>query len=520
MSGAFFDSMRDGLSGVLELFLKIALPLAIFLGLFISATIVGFAIKGSVLTVDWPNLRKSSTKVASYLGVGLVVVCLWSGLKQVQPAAKSNIGWKESAEASDNPAPEAPPIDQYGPIAAVMIDKTYRRSLTLPPDFVQRIGADGVEVLSPYLVDPTAENVLKLADTFKRSGRDVVFTREVTREDEEPISFDNSVIKLAFHRLQEQAYEVDFSASYTFTNTTDTAIKARFVFPLPEGGGTIQNLKVEVGGQDVTESANAGRSMELGPSEGAPLDEEPSPNSPREMMSDRSEPNSEGDYSWTGTMNPGESRKATVRYKAIGSRSWSYDLGSSRRRVKDLSVEASIDGIVQFAKWGIQPASHSGSSISWKLKDVVTSQRLALTFPRDVRMRESYLQALAVLPATLILFGLGLLLALWRLQIDIRPSQIASGLVIFGFGLGSTMVLANYLGPVAAVLVGPVLGGVLASRITNWRTLLVVLPISLFPAASLSPQNTGIWVLVLAVLVAVGYAYLPRFVSPNGRTKT
>ena len=417
--------------------------------------------------------RQSASRAFAFIGVGLVVVCLWSGLKEVQPAAKEAIEWKESAAAGDNPAPAAPPIDQYGPVAATMVEKTYRRTLTLPPEFVQRIGADGLSVLSPYLVDPTAENVLKLVDSFKRTGQDVSFTREVTREDEAPMSFDAADIGLAFHRLQEQAYSVEFAATYTFSNSTNAPVKGRFLFVPPQGGGTIQGLKVEVGGQEIPE------------------------------------PDQRGVYSWTGQMKPGETRRAVVKYKAEGARAWSYDLGSSRRRVKAFALRATVDGSVQFRKGSIQPSSRSGNAISWKLTDVVTSQQLALAFPRDVRLRESFLQALATLPATLILFGLGVLLVCRRLRAAIQPAQLAFGLIVFGFGLGATMVLANYVGPIAAVFIGPLAGGILAGWIFGWRSMAAILPIALFPAASLSPENTGLWVLILAALGLAGYIFLP-----------
>ena len=104
--------MREGLSGVLDLLRQIALPLAVFLGLLIAAAIVAFAWKGSALAIDWARARQSASRAFAFIGVGLVVVCLWSGLKEVQPAAKEAIEWKESAAAGDNPAPAAPPIDQ------------------------------------------------------------------------------------------------------------------------------------------------------------------------------------------------------------------------------------------------------------------------------------------------------------------------------------------------------------------------------------------------------------------------
>lgn len=475
MSGAYFDAVRNGLSGVLRLLLQLALPVSIFLGLLVAAAVVAYGIKGSSLGIDWAGVRRGAIQAFSAMLVGLTVVCLWSGLKQVQPIARNDIAWKDSAEASENPAPEAPPIDQYGPVAATMVEKTYKKSLALPPELVQRIGAEGVGLLSPYLVDPTADNVLKLVDSFKRIGQDVVFTREVTREDEAPMSFDSSDVKVNVHRLQDQAYNVEFSATYTFTNSTSAPIKGRFLFPPPQGGGTIQELKVSVGSQEITE------------------------------------PDQHEMYAWTGQLNPGEQCKASVHYKAVGARNWSYDLGSNRRRVKSFNLTAVVDGPVQFMKGGIQPTSRSGGTITWKLTDVVTSQRLALRFPPDVKERQSYLQALAILPATVVLFGLGVLLFGIRLKSPVQPASLAFALLVFGFGLGSTVVLANYMGPLAAVFIGPLFGALISTGILGWRYLLATIPVALLPATSLSSQNTGLWVLILGMVALVAFAYGPRW---------
>lgn len=473
MSSAYFEAMRDGLVEVLNLLRQLALPAAVFFGL----VVIGLAFKGSSLSVDWASLRKSTARSLAYIGVGLIVVCLWSGLKRIQPIAKADIEWKESAQATNDPAPDAPSIDQYGPVVASMVEKTYQRTLTLPPDFFMRLGAEGVGVLSPYLVDPTTENVLELVDTFRRSGQDVVFTREVTREDEEPMSFDSSDINVAFHRLQDQAYDMEFDATFTFTNSTSESIKSRFLFSLPQYAGTVQDLSVSVGGQDV------------------------------------SEPDERGYYAWTGQIGPGEKREAKVHYKSVGSRYWSYDLGSSRRRVKVFNLTATVDGPVQFEKGSIEPTSRTDGTIVWKLPNVITSQQLALTFPRDVVSRDGYLQALATLPATLVLFVLGVLAIAARLGMALKPTQLALCVLAFGLGLGAIAVLSNYVGPMLAVFIGPLAGAAVASAVLGRQFLIAALPVALIPATSLSPQNTGMWVLVLATVGLVGFLVSPRLGS-------
>ena len=482
MSGAYFDAVRQGLSGVLRLLEQIAFPLALFLGLLVAALLLAYAMKGSELKVDWAALKKSGARTVGFMGVGLLVVCLWAGLKQVRSIERDAIDWKASAEASDNPMPNVPPVDQYGPVAAIMVEKTYSRTISLPPDMVQRIGAEGVAVLSPYLVDPTAQNVLRLVDSFKRVGQDVTFTRELTREDESPISFDSCDITVKFNRQQKNAFEADFKATYAFTNPSNAPIKGRFLFAAPDEGGTIQNLSVKVANDTVAE------------------------------------PNDDGDYEWKGTIGPGETRKATVSYKASGGKTWSYDLGSNRRRVRSFTLSATSDGPIQFLKNSIQPTTRSGNSATWKLSDVVTSQRLSIRFPEDVRERESYLQALATLPAVMVLFGLAIVVMGFRMGSPVASPQLGFALLLFGLSLGASAVLANYVPHLAAIVLMPALGAFLGSWVVGWRNIVVLLPVALLPAASMSPNQTGLWGILLVTLALVAFAGAPRlFLSkPTG----
>ena len=470
MSERYFDSMRGGLASVLDLLLKLALPIAILVGL----SIVAIAVKGSAWNLDSVSIRNTASRVLGFVLVGMVTVSVWSGLKQLQPAAKADLDWRSSAEASENPAPEAPPIQQYGPVAAAMVEKTYRRSITLPPDFLTRIGAEGVSALSPYLVDPTSDNVLRLADNFKRAGQDVVFTREVTREAEEPLSFDSAEVKVAFHRLEEQAYDVEFSGTYTFSNATSAPIKARFQMPLPSGGGTVQQLRVQIAGKVVEE------------------------------------PDEQGMYSWTGALAPGEKQNATVHYKATGANYWNYAMGSARRRVKSFKLSATTDGPVQFGRGSIKPSARSGSTIDWQLTDVVTSQYMDLKFPEDVRVRDGYLQALSVMPTTLILFGVAVIVAFWRMGKELSTSKLSLALLAFGLGLGATAVLSPYVGPLVATFIGPVVGLLIGRLSVGWWPILLAGPAAFIPAATLSPTHTGLWALLLALFSIGIYAIMGR----------
>ena len=318
-------------------------------------------------------------------------------------------------------------------------------------------------MLSPYLTDPSAENVLRLVDTFRRSGSDVVFTRQVTRLDEEPIPFTTSRIRVRFRRLTGRAYDADFEGRYVFQNAGEAPITVRFLFPLPNGN-TIRDLNVSVGGEAVTE------------------------------------PNESGSYAWECPMAPGEQREAVVRYRVLGAQTWHYDLGSRRRRVQQFQLDAAVDSAVRFPRGSLQPTAHAAGTLHWELANVVTAQQVALAFPPDILGRESYLQALSALPASLVVFLIGVLMVALRFRQRLSPGLLAAGLVLFTLGLGAAPVLANYLGFSAGILLGPLAGAALAVRALGRPALLAALPAALLPATFLSPNHSGLLALLLALI--------------------
>jgi hypothetical protein len=334
--------------------------------------------------------------------VGLLLAAGWAILSTISPLAQQAIQWRESVEATTNPVPDAPAVTQLGPVVAALKEHTYTRTLTLPPEFLQRIGGEGVGVLAPYLSDPSADDVLRLVDTFRRSGRDAVFTRQVTRLDEDPIPFTTSQVRVSFRRLSGRAYDADFEGKYVFQNGTSAPIVARFQFTLPNDN-TIRNLNVSVGDQVVLE------------------------------------PNKEGIYEWKSQLAPGERREAVIHYRVIGAKSWHYDLGSQRRRVQQFQLDTRIAGPVRFLRGSLQPTARGrDGTLRWELSNVVTAQQIALAFPPNSEGTESYLQALNALPASLVLFLIGVLAVDVKFRQHLHPGALAVACVLFTLGLGAS----------------------------------------------------------------------------------
>lgn len=469
----YIQAVRNALGGLLDLVVQLALPIAIGLGLIAAALMLTaiFRKDGDWRTnFDW---RARLTAASGYALVGVFLVACWGALRVVRPLAQQDISWRARAEATANPTPDAPPVYQYGPALAALAEKTYTRTLRLPPSFLARIGENGVGVLAPYLTDPSAENVLRLRDTFRRSGRDVVFTREATLLNEEPIPFSDSQVTVNFQRLAGRAYDANFEGHYSFGNSNAQARDIHFLFTLPQDS-TIQDLHVSVGKEEITE------------------------------------PNDGGAYEWKATLPAGAKREAVVRYRVVGARVWRYDLGSQRRRVQKFGLQAKAGGPVKFLRGSLQPASQAGSTLTWDLNNVITAQQIALVFPTDTLGQQLYLQALSALPASLVIFLLGVAaLGLWRGQLA-SPPRLMGGLLLFALGLGAASVLTIYLGVIAGVLLGPLLGALLATLALERRSLLASLPAALFPVTFLSAQNTGLLVLALAAVTLVAVLWTQR----------
>lgn len=468
----YINAVLNAFGGVLGVVTRLALPLAI--GAAVAVVGLIWAVRqGNGMWGDGRRWRVG----AGYALISLLAVAFWSALRVPLPIARKDLQWRESAEATANPVPDAPGVVQSGPSVAAISEHTFTRTLTLPPSFLDRLGADGLGILTPYLSDPSAEGVTRLADTFKRSGRDAVFTREVTRQEETPLAFANSQVQANFKRLTGRAYDMEFEGRYSFANTGKESINARFTFPLPEAG-TIRELAVTVNGVSVAEPGEAQF------------------------------------YQWNGTLAPGERRDAVAKYRVIGAKTWTYDIGSRRRRVEQFQLEANTGGLIRFPRGSLQPSVQSGQRLRWDLSNVVTAQQVALVFPLDVAARNGFLQALGALPAAFGVFLLAALLLGFRAGRVLSPGTLAVALGVFAFGLGCAPVLANYIGFIAGVLLGPIVGAVFAVRTLGTSYLFAAVPAALLPAAFLSPTHSGLFVLILAVVLLAGL--LP---SPNKETE-
>lgn len=481
----YIEAIRDALTGILNVATQWALPLSLLVGLLVVACVLGLVFGRERDELKWLNPQRLTKNVLGYTVVGVLLLGFASALKATKPAAQHAFRYEDQAEARRDVISDAPIVSQSGPAVAALEERTYSSSLTLPPSFLNRLNAEGLNVLAPYLADSSTQNVIRLRNNFKRSGRNAVFTRDATVLEEKPVPILDTNIKVTFGRLAKRAFDAQFEGHYRFGNTTAKAMQMHFLFSLPQAG-TVSDLHIVVGKQALGQ---------------------PETSTPNNQQDDPGDPNV---YEWKGEVGPGETREALVTYRVVGARVWSYDLGSTRRRVEQFHLDAQTNGDVAFARGSLQPTSTNGSMVSWQLSNVVTDQQLSLVFPSEEGARQLYLQSLSAFPASLVLFALGLMAVGKALGLEVSPLHLGVALTIFALGLGASTVATTYFLPLVGLIVCPLLGAVGASIIAGRRALLVALPCALLPAAFLNAQNSGLLVLVGCLLTLGAFALFAR----------
>ncbi len=413
MAQDYITVLQNWLTG----FLKIAQNLA-----WVFVALAAIAILGSILAYHlsptlfdrWKAKGEQGWPIARRLILLVVVSAFGCGsLVEIRKMIEARRATIEASAVSRSPKPTRLPAVQFAPSVAVMSEKSYTRSLVLPPDFSTRFGAEGIQALTPYLTDPTAENVTKLVDAFKRSGQDIVFSRTLTRKDENPTAIDSATVDLDFQH-QDGSYTCRSNATYRFSNPGPQAQEVRFLFEPPSGGAVIQGLHVEVDGQEIVTA------------------------------------NEHGQYEWSASSEPNKVHEAKVRYQVTGSREFTYILGSSRRRLGDLTLRLHSSIAPRFSRSGLFPTRVEGGNYEWNLKDVITSQSIGIAFPTANVQDEIAQKSLWAFPMILVV------LAVWTW---FRAANAALPVTLsMAAGMHLAAALTSYASFPIALMVGAAVG--------------------------------------------------------------
>lgn len=440
---------------------------------------------------------------AGLLGRGLLaLLALGTGVLLLDIARRSvdtRLGGQVNARYANTADPNTSPTVQQGPSATYLTERTYTRTLTLPPQLLRRVGEEGVQVLAPYLQDPSADNIVRLTDRFTRSGQDVVFSREATLQTQQYITLDSSKVSanLTFVDTaggnRQGYYNAGFDAVYSFRNPLPTAARVRFAFPLPVGSGTLSGFQMTVNGQ---------------PYQAADLS---------------------GGNVWEGQVAGGGAVNVRVGYKHQGSRGWSYDLSGRREPVRSFDLSVRTDRPAKFQRYSLFPTSVDRSAfggaqtLRWQLQNAITAQNVAVVFEQG-SLRET-LAKLHHLAGLALLLGAALLLMWGALRrVPLPPLRLA--LALLGLSLGTVLggVLTGYLPPVPAEVLGAALGLTLATAALGRAFLPPLLLTVLAPLSFLSVGHAGLLLGLLALagllllLWAGGQAHRHRPPASRGTT--
>ncbi|MBB5234966.1 hypothetical protein [Deinococcus budaensis] len=467
----------DMLAGALGWLAGLAVPLLGLLGAgLLALLLVGLLDRDRFRAgIGWAAARGPQVGrwalVALALGAGALAV------EVTRRAVDLRLGAQLSARYANAADPAGGQTVQSAPRVSLLSSRTYSRSVALPADVYTRLNlGGGWEALLPYFGNPPSLTVQDLREGFTRRGETLLYTRDVTLQTEEPLGLDTTRARAdlrfvgAAGGAASQAgntYRATFRADYTFTNPRREAATARFLFPLPQGSGTLSGFRLTVNGR-------AYRASDL----------------------------SQGSL-WEGRVGAGQTVRVSVTYTHQGSRGWSYRLSDRREPLRSLDLTVTADRPARFERYSLYPTRLTRAvfggpqTLRWQLQDVITAQNVAVVFAQS-SVRELLAKAGLMQPPALVLAALLALGWALRRRLPLPPPRLAGALLglALGFVLGG--VLTAYLPPVAALPLGSLVGVGFGALALGRAFLPPLVVAALVPLAFLAAPHAGLLLTLLA----------------------
>ncbi|WP_216321566.1 hypothetical protein [Deinococcus aestuarii] len=451
----------------------LAVPLALVLGAaLVALLLVGLLDRERFRAgLGWVGARGPAlgrwVVVALAVGVGALA------LHVTRRAVDARLGAGQSARYANAADPDGGQTVQTSPRVSLLDARTYTRTLVLPADVYARLQLNGGwETLLPYLVGTPGLTVQDIREGFTRRGRTLVYSRDVTLQTESPLGLDTSRVTADLRFVDPVGgrgtyYNAAFSADYTFTNPRTEPVTARFVFPLPEGSGTLSGFRLTVNGRGY-------RASDL----------------------------REGSV-WEGLVGAGQTVRVNVAYRHQGSRGWSYRLADRREPLRNLDLTVTADRPAKFERYSLFPTDLSRDGLGhprtlrWRLEDVITAQNVAVVFAQG-SVRETLAKVGFVAPLALLLAPLLVLAWAWQRQRVIAPLPLAGA--VLGLAVGFTLggVLTAYLPPLVALPLGSGVGVAFGVATLGRRYVVPLVVAALVPLAFLAVGHAGLLLTLLA----------------------
>ncbi len=404
------------------------------------------------------------------LGAWIVFAIVVAGgvfvLHVVQLSTDARFVAMEYAQNTSGADSDATSMVQGAPRASFITQKTYRRILTIPPFLIGRISTEGVGALAPYLTEPSTENVTRLVDSFRRSGRNVVFQRDATLQIEEPIKLDSSTVDATIDLVdptfggRRTYYRASFDGKYVVHNPTGREARVRFTFPLPTGSGTLSQVRFLADGKPIT-------------------------------VSDLT-----NGYVWDGTLPQDGTATFEIAYSNQGARGWSYRLSGRREPIAKLDLAVHANRAPKFARYSLFPTTVShgiggGYTAEWHLANVVTAQDVGLVFSRlDVREMLAKIFTFAPVAIFVGILFVGVYAA--RRGYHFPAWQASVAVAGYALGLALAGIFTWYLPLVIGIVLGCVIAAALALRALGRPFVLPVVLATLTMLAFLFVTNTSL----------------------------
>ena len=458
------------------------LSLLVPLGLLLAALLLALLLVGLLDRARFTRTLDALGRRLPALGRwGVVAAALGAGvlaLTVARHAVDLRLAAQQSARYANAADPDGGQTVQAAPRAATVEDRTYTRTLTLPRDLYARINVqNGWEALLPYLHGADGANVQDLREGFVRQGAALVYARQVTLRTEQPVALDTSAVRADLKFVDPAGgrgtyYNAVFTGEYTFRNPSPDPAVMRFAFPLPTGSGTLSDFRLTVNGRAFRASDLTGGSV------------------------------------WEGEVPGGAGVRVTVTYRNQGARSWSYQLAGRREPVRAFDLTVNADRPAKVQRYALFPIAQTGQALTgrqtltWRLRDVITAQDVAVVFTQG-SLRETLGKVGFAAPAALLLL-LGLSAAwAWTRRLPLAPLGLAAALLGLGLGFVLGSVLTAYLPPLLALPLGGLTGAVLGALALGPALRVPALIAAAVPLAFLSGGHAGLLVTALALLTLV-----------------
>jgi hypothetical protein len=416
-------------------------------------------------------LRQNIKSGARWSWVLMAILLTFFGLNIAQHAVSLRHASQNSARFSQLEDPPGRDTQQQQPRATYTQEKTYIRSIRVPPEVLKRLDTEGREAILPYvqqyLGEPQSRNVRRVVDSILENGKSLFFVREAQIVEAQKIEMQSSEITVDFEfgdtGLERSFYRANFIGKYTFQNPSDKPLDVVFHFPFPNNSGALTDFKFAAKGEtanDIVSSSNG--------------------------------------FTWFNRLQAKEIVTVTVMYKNQGSDIWNYQF-DGRNTVNQFKLTVNSPRTVKFLRGSLYP-TNSGSSLVWKFPKMVTSQGVVLSFP-ETALRETLNKSFAFMPFAVLLALVWVTIYGWHQAIKVKPEHVALGLLGMGLGLAASAVFMGYTSPSLALWLGAGLAAILGILALGVSFVLPVLVSSFASIAFLSGGNAGLWLLLVGLLM-------------------